>query len=630
MSATHEALVGAFVDYLSKPAEQLVPALFGDKKKRSFGTEKLRHVCKALFGEVERLHKLRTESEASLSGLDELYLGSEEQPVDAETLWGQIELQNGALKPLLRKSVKRLSRDAGANSSSICLLDMNTIDDESASDIEKVNEEDSAVDEENENDDDGEEGDDEIARRMKERMERAMAEMDEESEGEEDARERPIGKQDDEAQLMDPSAEELNDGFFDLHEMEAFADEEEDYLPEDAFGESDPETDNDDEDRPKKKSFHQKQRDGEMDSGSDDDSEDGGFELSKVRRRKYRPDDEVDALFSLYETPKENDDDSVVNMTAADFFGKPNMKSLTKFKKRQPKESIDDAEADSWDDASFGDGGEGWRDEGDSEEDDVGVDKEDQGDQEPQQPSSQGKPTHTSDKSKANKLLKQTEELEKDMLAEKPWHMTGETGGSARPVNSLLDATPEFEIATKRAPIITVEHTENLEEIIKRRILNEDWDDVIPRELPDVAWNKKRGELPEVSQEKSKLSLGALYEREYLKKAVGYDAEAAEKQTEEEKAKSEMKALFARLCSKLDSLSNYHFTPRPVAPETEITTATTPAIAMEEVLPLHVSNARGVAPEEVYEAKKGRDAVVRGESELSQVCSRLACTERWF
>jgi U3 small nucleolar RNA-associated protein MPP10 len=197
--------------------------------------------------------------------------------------------------------------------------------------------------------------------------------------------------------------------------------------------------------------------------------------------------------------------------------------------------------------------------------------------------------------------------------------MTGESKSTSRPVNSLLEATPEFEVATKMAPLITVEHTTNLEEVIKRRVLDEDWDDVIPRELPDVAWNKKRGELPEVSQEKSKLGLGELYEREYLKKAVGYDVDAAEKETDEEKARNEMKALFANLCSKLDALSNYHFAPRPVADEAEVRAVTTPAIAMEEVLPLHVSDARGVAPEEVYGSKKGRDGILRGDSELDQV-----------
>jgi U3 small nucleolar RNA-associated protein MPP10 len=154
--------------------------------------------------------------------------------------------------------------------------------------------------------------------------------------------------------------------------------------------------------------------------------------------------------------------------------------------------------------------------------------------------------------------------------------------------------------------------------MIKRRVLAEDWDDVIPRELPDIGLNKRNGELPEVSQEKSKLSLGELYEREYLKKAVGYDKDAVEKETEEEKAKNEMRMLFANLCSKLDALSNYHFTPRPVADEANIKTAETPAIAMEEVLPLHVSDSQALAPEEVYGKQKGRDGILRSESELNQ------------
>lgn len=99
---------------------------------------------------------------------------------------------------------------------------------------------------------------------------------------------------------------------------------------------------------------------------------------------------------------------------------------------------------------------------------------------------------------------------------------------------------------------------------------------------------------------------------------AGYDADAAEKETEEERAKNEMKTLFANLCSKLDALSNYHFVPRPVSDEAEIRPLPQPAIAMEEVLPLHVSDAMGVAPEEVYGTKRGRDGVLRGESEWEQ------------
>jgi U3 small nucleolar RNA-associated protein MPP10 len=61
----------------------------------------------------------------------------------------------------------------------------------------------------------------------------------------------------------------------------------------------------------------------------------------------------------------------------------------------------------------------------------------------------------------------------------------------------------------------------------------------------------QRGEAPDVSQEKSKLGLSELYEREYLKKTAGFDRDAHEKQTEEDAAKEEMKRLFANLCSYL-------------------------------------------------------------------------------
>jgi U3 small nucleolar ribonucleoprotein component len=90
------------------------------------------------------------------------------------------------------------------------------------------------------------------------------------------------------------------------------------------------------------------------------------------------------------------------------------------------------------------------------------------------------------------------------MLAEKPcWHMIGEAKGLARPMNSSIESTPQFETATKAAPITTVEHTTNIEDIIKRRILNEDWDNVVPRELPDFfleqeAWRNARGQSRKV------------------------------------------------------------------------------------------------------------------------------------
>ena len=669
----------------------------GNRKREAGKTAATHHrtlllqTCQQLFQNIEGLsHKLNkiedpTIEDTTLSGLEELYLGaSEEDPVDAETLWGQADLQNEALHKLLKKSLKHLGKSAdGIDSERIRLLDIESEifqDDEGE---ETGKEKGSSDENESEQESEDDEEVDEETRRVRERMRRAMEDQDEEDEDEEDEYKEEDGLEEDHSDddsedyedtrffgkkkssskkdsvpkkkdskdndLVDPAAEELNNGFFDISEMEAFADEEEDMLPEEALY---PDLPQPKKNANKKESIHEKQRRG-MESDDDDEDEEEEIEraLEKAKRKKYREDDEIDALYKLYEGPDMEDEevDDAVNMTAADFFGAPDRKYFHKWKAQQekvpskkPAGHKKDDDEDSWDGYNFDEEEAEWGDvpkeneddDSDGSEDNEDRDSEDSSEEEEsesegdvQQEAEQGK-TAKKEETKGSasqyakqstKLREETERLEAEMLSEKPWQMIGEATGTTRPVNSLLQGTPEFEVASKQAPVITVEHTADLEEAIKRRILNEDWDDVIPRELPDVAWHKKRGELPEVSQEKAKLGLGELYEREFLKKAVGYDVDAAEKQSEEEKAKNEMKQLFANICSKLDALSNYHFAPRPVAEEAEVKPATTPAIAMEEVLPLHVNDARAVAPEEVYNKKRGRDGILRNENELEQV-----------
>jgi len=582
-----------------------------------------------------------------LSGLTELFIPPDTQPNDTdlpETIFGQVDLQNSALQKLMRKSTKRLAK----STENICVLDMDIMasDDNESDGIEEEEEEDQQGGDNFGSESDDEEEDEET-RRMRKRMEQAMEDMEDEDEGEEDEEEenKISRKKEKKEDLYDPIAEEMKDGFFDLNEMEAFADEEEDYLPEESFDEEKQEGKYHKKGTPKK-SFHQRQREGEMDYEDSDDEGDEMDELyeepKNVKRKQYRDEEDIEALYNLYQVAKSEDDiDDAANMTAADFFGAPQKKYIERYKKNHPqiKQTSGDADDDSWGDYDFEKEDEaGWRDDDEDENrntldgsddydeedhDDNECDEDEMGDEEVGgEDESGGQSMQRGSKLKLpkqqEKLRRQTEELEKELLSEKPWQMTGETKSFSRPVNSLLEGTPEFEMASKQAPTITVEHTANLEDVIKKRILAEDWDDVVPRELPDIGWNKKRGEAPEVSQEKSKLGLGELYEREYLKKAVGYDKDAVEKQTEEDKAKDEMKQLFANLCSKLDALSNYHFAPRPIAEEAEVRPVTAPAIAMEEVLPLHVSDARGVAPEEVYATKRGREGILRADSEMDQ------------
>ena len=646
-SSAVEAIVEALGSEPEDVALSLLLATADDSGEKEKLQNQLRKVCSELFQRIEVLNNIQgkiagREHTTPLSGLTELYTGYEDDGImaDAETIFGQIELLNQALTNRVKRSIKKISTSLD-DGDVVRLLedDVSDSDDAQSAGASVDNERASQSDEES----DAEEQDDEERKRIEARMQRAREDMDDDEDDDshqEPSRRDTDDKSHNDESIVDPAAEELNDGFFDINEMEKFADEEEEYLPDEAFGEEKPEEDEEDQD---KRSFHQKLREGDVDDNDEEDSEEEENALlfkkeTTVRRKRYRDEEEIDALYEIYQDGRddENDDEDsameAVNMTAADLYGKPNKRYYEKWNSKSSKKT-EKSDDDSWNDYDFEKGDEkeasGWNDEEmddgednqdtekDNDEDGNSEDSEDEDEEVPLKSDSLKEKKTTTDK-KVDKLQKQTEEMEKELIAEKPWQMRGETTGTARPVDSLLDSTPEFEVATKQAPIITVERTMDLEEVIKKRILNEDWDDVVPRELPDVAWNKNRGELPEVSQEKSKLGLGELYEREYMKKALGYDADAAEKETEEEKAKNEMRSLFANLCSKLDALSNYHFAPRPIAEEAEIRTVTKPAIAMEEVLPLHVSDARGVAPEEVYAGKRGRDAVLRGESELEQ------------
>ncbi|CAM9581534.1 unnamed protein product, partial [Phaeothamnion confervicola] len=140
------------------------------------------------------------------------------------------------------------------------------------------------------------------------------------------------------------------------------------------------------------------------------------------------------------------------------------------------------------------------------------------------------------------------------------------------------------------------------------RILADRFDDVVPREiaLPDSK-RKRAGadaDLPHVSTEKSEEGLAAVYEKEYLRRALGVAPDDPKK-----KVKEELQGLFAKLCRKLDALSNFAFAPRPPTVEAAVT-VDVPAIAMEEALPMSVADADALAPEEaspaVYAKKRGR------------------------
>ncbi|NXA74467.1 MPP10 protein, partial [Thryothorus ludovicianus] len=203
------------------------------------------------------------------------------------------------------------------------------------------------------------------------------------------------------------------------------------------------------------------------------------------------------------------------------------------------------------------------------------------------------------------KMSKKIKNLEEALLEEKPWQLKGEVTGQKRPENSLLEETVLFDHAVRMAPVITEETTFQLEDIIKQRILDEAWDDVVPKEKPkeEAFEYKKRISL---DHEKSKLSLAEIYEQEYMK--------LHQQKTEEEEnpEHKEIQEMMDSLFQKLDALCNFHFTPKPPVPEVKIV-SNLPAISMEEVAPVAVSDAALLAPEEIKEKNKAGDVKTDAE-----------------
>ncbi|CAH2245241.1 jg15080 [Pararge aegeria aegeria] len=199
------------------------------------------------------------------------------------------------------------------------------------------------------------------------------------------------------------------------------------------------------------------------------------------------------------------------------------------------------------------------------------------------------------------RLKQQISKLEEKTLTEAPWQLKGEIDALKRPQNSLLEEVLDFDLTTRPPPIITEQTTVTLEGLIRQRIKDKAWDDVVKKQKPvdDQLMFKK----PEVlDQSKSKLSLAQVYESEYLKQK-----QAASGQTEEEnepESHKEIRETMTKLFSKLDALCHYHYTPKAAQAEVKIV-SNTPAISMEEVAPVATSDAALLAPEEVKRKRKG-------------------------
>ncbi|PWA47716.1 Mpp10 protein [Artemisia annua] len=198
------------------------------------------------------------------------------------------------------------------------------------------------------------------------------------------------------------------------------------------------------------------------------------------------------------------------------------------------------------------------------------------------------------------------EQVEKENLEAKSWTMQGEVTATRRPKNSALEADLDWERNANPPPVITEEFSLSIEELIKKRITEGQFDDA---ERASSLPSKAPREMKELDENQSKKGLGEIYADEYAQK-TGLVSQAL---TFSDEQKKEASLLFKKLCLKLDALSHFHFTPKPIIEDMSIQT-NVPALAMEEIAPLAVSDAAMLAPEEVFSGKGD----FKEEAELTQ------------
>ncbi|KAL7914625.1 Mpp10 protein [Trichoderma velutinum] len=422
----------------------------------------------------------------------------------------------------------------------------------------------------------------------------------------EDEDEEDEDEQDVEEYVEDPDG--LNDGFFNLEE---FNRQSQYFEEQDARG--DPNTDraSDDEDvdwdadpmaEPKagsKKPSNRKLQDDDEDLLQDEDDEE---------------DDEEDGpTFGdmALDAPEGESDDEALNDEAADdegmdfnanevyfkdFFAPPPRKSKggkpkknVRFQPEEPtKEDVDRAMADVRRDL--------FDDESDNDDSEDALSDASAGDP---------KSRRSAHERRQAKLAEEIRKLEAASVAKREWTLSGEAAAVDRPMNSLLEEDLDFEHVGKPVPVITPEVTEGIEEMIKRRILAQQFDEVL-RRRPDaeaVPSGTRRG-IIEVDDSKSSKGLAEVYEEEHVKNANPdtYVSQSDEKLQREEK---EIETMWKDVSSRLDALSSWNYRPKPSAPTVSVVSDVA-AVAMEDAQPTTASAITGessrLAPQEVYKA----------------------------
>lgn len=228
------------------------------------------------------------------------------------------------------------------------------------------------------------------------------------------------------------------------------------------------------------------------------------------------------------------------------------------------------------------------------------------GDEDDMESDKQKKRTASTYEKQREKIQSKIELMEKANVEPKTWTMQGEVTASKRPINSAFEVDLDFEHNVRPTPVITEEVTASIEEMIQKKIVEGLFNDV--QRAPKLP-SKAPREVKQLDDNKSGQGLADLYEQEYVQKIDPTSAPLSFK----DELKNEASTLFKKICLKLDALSHFNFAPKPVIEDMSFQT-NVPALAMEEIAPVAVSDAAMLAPEEVFDGKGD----VKEEAELTQ------------
>ncbi|MCJ1341392.1 U3 snoRNP protein [Bachmanniomyces sp. S44760] len=220
-------------------------------------------------------------------------------------------------------------------------------------------------------------------------------------------------------------------------------------------------------------------------------------------------------------------------------------------------------------------------------------------------------------------LTAEIRRLEAASVAKRDWTLSGEARAISRPINSLLEEDLEFERTGKPVPVITAQVSEDIESLIKCRILAREFDEVIKRRPGESVLassstrdDRRRFELQDTKADKS---LAEIYEAEHLA-STAPDGSVPPIDAAEKRQQDLVLKLWAEVSSKLDALTSFHYRPKQPAPAVTVINDV-PAITMEDARPSGVDDGNlgesMLAPQEIYRVGDA-NGKVKGDDETSR------------